>query len=435
MELLIGMIAELIATMVVPFVVLVFDLLFAVVAFILQIIFGITLSRPKRSRGPAGSPPAKSAPASPFARKILLVLAGLSSGLFAAGLLAATIANFFFFAQTVNWVAQKITERSGIEIAFGRAEGSIFTGKLLISDLKVERRSRDKAEYALSTEEVDLDVDVLSLIIGPPTVSHLSLAGIEGDIWTKAKRKEKKNGARNGQRQHRRSFDLETLEISNARIGLHKPGIPSVTLSIDNLASAPLRSDYAVFDVFFRSNIVGDINGHKVLISTTGNDDGRITKWRLNDFPAELAGHYVDRAPFDWFESGTIDVAVDDAWSRGPTPDINMEWRITLKGVKVIKPDNSNIVERAVATPVANYINSRDEDIDLKFNMVMNEEQFRFKPSLDAAGIWLAVLNGTAKAIAEITDVSVDKAKSGIRNSLDKLKEMIDRKRKGKTEE
>ena len=235
--------------------------------------------------------------------------------------------------------------------------------------------------------------------------------------------------------QRRKSFDIESLEISNASINLHKPGIPSVALGVDRLKSAPFRSDYAVFDVFFRSNIAGDLNGHKILIETSGDDDGRITKWRLNDFPAELIGHYVDRAPFDWFERGTIDVAVDDAWSRSPTPDIEMEWSFTLKGVKVVKPDDTGLIERAVAAPVARYINSRDEDITIRFQMVMDEEQFRFKPSLDAAGIWLAVLNGTAKAIAEKTDIGVDKAKSGIRNSLDKLKEMLDRKRKGTSED
>lgn len=434
MELLIGMIIELIATIVVPFLFLVFDFLFAVVAFVLQALFGFTLTRPKRSRGTTGSPPATTAPAKPFPRKLLLVLAGLSGGVFVAGLLAVAIANFFFFSQTTTWLAHKIGERTGIEIAFEDVEGSLFSGTLLVSGLKVERRNSDKTEYALTTKNVDLDVDVLSLIIGTPTVSRLSLTGIEGDIWTKAKSKGSQDATRDKERRRKR-FDIENLEIAKARIDLHKPGIPSVTLGIDTLASAPFRSDYAVFDVFFRSNVAGDINGHKVLIETSGDDDGRITKWRLNDFPAELIGHYVDRAPFDWFERGTIDVAVDDAWSRGPTPDIEMEWSFTLKGVKVAKPDNVGLVERAVAAPVAGYINSRDDDITFKFHMVMNEEQFRFKPSLDAAGIWLAVLNGTAKVIAEKTDIGVDKAKTGIRNSIDKLKEMLDRKRKGTSED
>ena len=164
MELLIGLIVELIATIVVPFLFLVFDFLFAVVAFILQAIFGFTLTRPQRTRGTAGPPSAKPATTSPFVRKAMLILAGLSGGIFVAGLLAAAIANFFLFPQTTNWVAQKIGERSGLKIAFGRVEGNLFTGTLLVSDLKVERRNSEKTEYDLTAETVDLDVDILSLV-------------------------------------------------------------------------------------------------------------------------------------------------------------------------------------------------------------------------------------------------------------------------------
>ena len=180
----------------------------------------------------------------------------------------------------------------------------------------------------------------------------------------------------------------------------------------------------------FRSNIDGDINGHKLEITTSRKDGGRTTKWRLYDFPAAFVGHFTDQAPFNWFEQGTIDVSVDDDWGLADSAEIDMSWRVVLKGVKVVEPDNSNIVERAVATPIARFINSRDRDVVLPFRLVMNQEQFRAKPTLDAAGLWKAVLAGTARAIADKYDTTVDEAQDKIKKSLDKLKGFLDKKRK-----
>lgn len=427
MELLVALIGEFVVAIAFPLVALVFDAVFGVVAFIAHAVFGLTLTKPS-SAGP---------PTRPVASKVLLIGAGLCGGLFLAGLVVVVVANFFFFSPTVTWVAERVSGRSGIEIAFSHAQGNLFTGRLSIRGLQVERRNTDKNEYAITTDRVELDVDVLSLILGDPTFSQVSLEGVGGDIWTKARNADSvsADGLPQGQLKPRKEFEIRSLHITNAEIELHKAGAPPVALTIDKLASTPFRSRYAIFDVFFRANIAGNINGHKILIATSGEDDGRTTTWRLNDFPAEFVGHYVDRAPFSWFESGTVDVMVDDSWSRGPAPEIDMDWRIVLKGVRVAKPDNSSFIGRAVSRPIAHYINSRDKDVDLHFRMVMNEEQFKSKPSLDAAGLWLAVLNGTAKAIAEKSELNVDQVKEGIGNSIDSFKHFLDRKRKGEPAE
>ena len=428
MELLIGLLAEFIFSLFVPLGALLLEAVVGFFSFVAYALFGIASAKPS----PAPSKPAGRKGLHPRVAKILLVTSAIFGTVFVLCLAAAIIVNAYFFAPAMAWIGGKVSERSGIEITFGSVDGSFFAGRFSITDLDVKRRNTAKSEYAVNARRVDIDVDMLSLAWGTPNLDKLTVAGVTGEIWTKGGDPvagSAKARSRTGKKP-RRHFRIASLSITDAAIELHKEGIPSASLAIDSLESAPFRSRYAVLDVFFRSNVTGSINGHEVLIATRGDGTGRTTTWRLSDFPAELVGHYVDKAPFKWFEQGSVDVAVDDTWSRRDAAEIDMDWRIVLKEVKVVKPAGGSLVGRAVAKPIAYYINTREEDIDLQFSLVMNEEQFRSASSLDAAGVWTAVLKGTAEVIAEKSELKVEQAQEKIDSAIDKVKGFLDKKRR-----
>ena len=356
--------------------------------------------------------------------KILLACTALSAGLLVFGAVAIVVLNTFLFEPTVTWFAGKVSERSGIEIAFDEAQGSLLSGKLELTGLQIERRNTSKAEYELSAEKVALDVDVLSLALGTASLSMLAVDGASGEFWSKPK---PPGTASPGA--PRKNFEIAQLSLSNISIGLNRPNAARASLTIDEMVSAPFRSRYAVFDVFFRSNIVASIDGYPVVISTDRGGDGQKTKWVLKDLPAASVRHYVDKAPFSWFEQGTVDVVVDDDWKTGDTPEIDLDWRIVLKRVKVAPPENTGVIQRTISAPVTKYINARQDDIDLRFRTVMNKQQFMNKSSLDATGLWGAVLEGTARAIAERTELKSDEVKSKVKNTLDRVKDYLDKRR------
>lgn len=431
MELLIGLLAEFIISLLVPVGALLVEAVVGIVSFFAYALAGLTggLTSSGRSK-PAGG----KRPRGPFA-KVLLVTSGIFGTIFALCLAVAIIINLFFFTPAMAWIAGKVSERTGIEIAFSRVDGNFLTGRFSIEDLTVKRRNPAKTEYALSADNVDLTLGMLGLAFGTPSIDRLAVAGVTGGIWAKGR---KPGDTSAGNRDHtgpkpRKHFEIASLQITDARITLHKEGIRSASLIIDDLQSKPFRSRYAVLDVFFRSNITGSIDGHEVLIATRGDDSGRTTTWRLHDFPAELVGHYVNKTPFTWFESGTIDVEVDDTWSRRDTAEIDMDWRIVLKDVRVVKPAGGSLVGRAVALPITSYINARDDDIDLRFSLVMNEEQFHTASSLDAAGVWAAVRKKTAAVIAEKSNQKIEQVQDKIDGTIDKFKGFLDKKR-GKQE-
>lgn len=427
MELLVLLIAELVSAFVVPVFVVVFEIIFTAVSFVAYLIFGIVLNKPSRRSQPSTS----KAPASPVLARMVKGGCWLFGGVFAVGLVAALVVNTLFFAPTVAWIGRIVTERSGIEIAFDDVDGNFFTGRFLFEGLKVARRDPEKTEYALAVDKADAGIELLSLV-GQPKLSHLTLSGIAGDIWSKRRAPDGAGatadgaGSDAGRLRPRRNFEIRSLDISNATIALHRGSAPPIAVTIEALESPVLRSRYAIFDTAFRTNLRGAIDGHEFsLVAQSG--DGLRNSWRLADFPADLLGVYVDRPPVSWFGEGTVDVAVENRLGVGDGSDINMDWRIVLKDIQLTEPGDGPLLGRATHASMARFFKARDKDVDLRFQLVMKEEQFETRSSLDAAGLWKAVMKGAAKTVAAKSETGFDGAKESVKGSIDKARDFFKR--------
>lgn len=426
MELLVLLIAELLSTFVVPVFLVVVEFIITVVSLVAYLIFGVALKKPST----ATAQPERRAPVSPMFVKAVKGGCWLFGGLFVIGLVAALVVNTLFFASTVAWVARIVTERSGIEIAFDDVEGNFFTGRFQFDGLKVARRVPEKTEYALTVDKTDAKIELLSLV-GQPKLSHLAMSGIGGDIWSKRRNPGLAGAATGdaegaGRLRPRKNFEIRSLEISNAKIAVHRGTAPPLTVTIESLESPSLRSRYAIFDAAFRTNLRGAINGHEISLGVqTG--DGLRNSWRLEDFPADLLGLYVDRPPVNWFDKGMIDVAVENRLGVGDGSDINMDWRIVLKQIRLTKPGDGPLLGRATHASMARFFAAREKDVDLRFQLVMKEEQFETRASLDAAGLWKAVLKGAAKTVAAKSETGLERAGDKVKGSIDKVMDFFKR--------
>lgn len=438
MELLVLLIAEFFYVTVIPVILLVFEIIGGFVSLVAYFISEFAFKKSPN----ASTETATASSTSPILSKAIAVSCWLFGGLFAVGLVAALVVNSFLFAPSVAWVARGVSERSGIEIAFDRVDGNLFTGRFLFDGLRVGRRIPDKTEYALTIDTADVKVDLFSLV-GQPKLSHLKLSGIGGDIWSKRRKPspdmgnggEAGDGSAAGQLRPRKNFEIRALNIANAQIALHHGTAPPLAVTIDTLDSPLLRSRYAIFDAAFRANLNGTINGHAITIATKSADDGFANTWRLEDIPAGLLGDYVDRPPFKWFERGTVDVLVENELGSGNNAKIDMDWRIVLEDMKMANPGDGPLLARAAYASMARYINARDKDIDLHFQLAMNEDQFETRSSLDAAGLWTAVMKGTATAVVAKSGAAVGRAKDKVKGTLDKAKSFFKRDRKNAAED
>src|SRR5262249_46648688 len=216
----------------------------------------------------------------------------------------------------------------------------------------------------------------------------------------------------------KRRFRIEDLTLRNVDVALSKGDKAPVAISLKSVTSMPLRSHFAVFDLLFRSNVAGQIDGHDILISTRSKDGASITQWRMPDLPIVSVSRFVTNPPVGWLREGTLTVNVDDQWALGKQTEINMDWEIRMRGARAGPRIGANVLEQTFALPIINYINSKDGDIDLHFKLAMNENQFEDMASPDAGALWNALMQSIAKAIATGTGMKSEDAGHGIDNAI-----------------
>ena len=121
---------------------------------------------------------------------------------------------------------------------------------------------------------------------------------------------------------------IKNLELED--VGIHVTDRFAETpvdydIAIDRFEAEPLRSHFAVFDLLFRSNLNGTLNGAGIEIINTKSDGQRRTRWTARDVSAGVLASLIG-GPFSLFESGTVDVEVSDHWEAERVEDLHLDW-------------------------------------------------------------------------------------------------------------
>jgi len=335
-----------------------------------------------------------------------------------------SIINFVFFDPAMRKIADIVSKRTGIKIEFASVSGNIFTGHINFADMKVIQTKENKTNFDLAFKNAEIDLDMLSLLLRPIVFEKINISDVSGNIKqqdkvtspqdnkkllnlnlgkldiTLKKKSDKDTESQNTQNQPKREFIINNLVFRNINVSFIKGTNLPINISLENIISQSFRSNYAIFDIFFRSNINGSIDGHKIAISNKESGWGEKARWEVENLPVRTVSYFLDKTPINWFQDGVIDIVAEDEWQR-KTPEINMDWQLKMHNVHMAVPENIGSLEKIAVLPVANYINSHNEGINLQLKFTTNEKQFEGAASLDAAGLWDALVSGTRKSIAK----------------------------------
>lgn len=340
--------------------------------------------------------------------------------------------NFVFFEQTLNFITKRITQKTGINIDFSSAKGNIFTGNIQFSDLKVKRLQADKDKFDFVVGKAQVDIDMLSLILGNKKFEHILVSDVKGKITQKTKTEQADRKATNKRKyKPKSSFVINDLKFSNIDLSIAKEGKEPVNVVLEKVESSPFRSHYAVFDIFFRSNVNAKIDGHVVNITTSGTDIGRKTRWNIDNLPVQTVSRYIDKAPLNWFTEGTVSIDMVDTWQKtAKLPDIYMDWDFKMHDIRMEAPEGGGLANKIIGAPMAKYVNSKDGDVDLNFSFVMNEGQFGGVYSLDASGIWNSLVGSLTKTtLAKSVSKDAPEIKNTIKEKYKGLKGFFKKKK------
>lgn len=295
--------------------------------------------------------------------------------------------NFLFMEPTSKWIFAKVQDRTGIEVSASTVSGNLFTGRFEIADLVTRRDSIDKSSFDLQVGTIAVDIDMPSLVFGTATLQSIAIDAVSGRF--EVKRRDKGKASR--KIKTRRVFRIDDLKITNSALQLINADNEVLNLSLIKAASAPLRSDFAVYDLFFRSNVSGTLSGQKIEISSLEQNNSRETKWRIDRLPIATLGHFSENPLLNGLREGTLDIDVTNTWKVADQTEFDIDWRIIMDGVKLQVPDDATLKQKAALIPAAKYLSFRKKPIDVSFSLVMDEGRFQSAASLDAANFWRIV--------------------------------------------
>lgn len=412
MEALLLIFGEMIFALLAPLVAVVVDL----IAAILASLFSFLPSGRRESRRISG-----------LARKILIVL--LAIAVIIVGVLF--VVNKFYFTESVRMVFGALEGRAGIETECAEIGGSVFSGRITLSECTIDRTGHAKSDFQLELDSVDFDLQ-LSSLFGTAVVQTAHVSGLRGSVSRKPAQEDIEDDVAE---KPRRAFVVQDLRIEDVAIrlsGFNKDGGEfELPIHVTSATSSPLRSRLALFDVLFRSNASGDFAGAEFEIETGGDSEGRQTFWRATDVPVADLGA-VAGGVLSWFHDGVVDVYVEDKWRRDGQLEIDMDWRLGFRDVEVRAPTTAGVLTKFATGPIVDYVNGHEGNFPFEFQMVINESQFEYKSSLAAAGLWTAVgesINGLLAGFG----INVGNSASETGEKLkDQAKSVLDRLRKPK---
>lgn len=246
-----------------------------------------------------------------------------------------TIANAFFFESVLKFALKQVERRTNIAIRFEKAEGSLWSGRLYLKNLSVARQDHPCSRFEIEGDHVEVRLSVTKLFFGSNELQTVRITGFRG-TWEQVGKAEKLKP--------RRLFRIDRLVLEDVQLDFadHTRGknVFEAKINIDYLESSPLRSQWAVFDVLFRSNATGKINGVPFEIDS---EKGRHF-FRMEDVPIRLFSAYFDL--LRWCDEGKVDLLIDNTFAGD---EFVMRWSVVFREIHAKVPDEADLKTKALA--------------------------------------------------------------------------------------
>lgn len=410
------------------------ELILSLGSFILQVIFGSAAKSAK-----------KKVKISPVVARWIQCVALGSLCFFATALLAI---NFLFLEETVRFAVDEVEAKTGFEIQYASVEGNLFSGDFAFSGLKLKQTQADKPRLAVQAQEVGANLSIWGFIFGNRVLDAAIVSQAKIELQTLPKEREEKKGfdfavawgdkgidAVNISRSpllKSSIFIVKNLELNNVNIHVDDRSAHTPTqydIQIDRLHAQPIRSHFAIFDLLFRSNLDGTLNGSRLEIVNTTVNNERHTRWGTNDIPATTLASLVG-GPFHLFENGTVDVEVTDLRKTDSVDNLDLNWKIRVSDAQARLPESTPKILNPLVQVWVDNINENQKDWEFGFQLQFAESQFKGASSLNAQQIWQDSIPIFLKQVAGNIGVEESTIKEKTESAFNSVKDYLKNRKK-----
>jgi hypothetical protein len=289
-------------------------------------------------------------------------------GVFGLSLIGLLLIDLLLFAPALRIALDQIELRSGVDISFQHARGSLFTGRLELGEVTV-RRASDGLEFTLTVRELTLDVDMLQLHRDALQLTLVRAVGIRGSLIRRE----------GGPQPPVRPFVIGRLELEDVQIEFEDmitAPFRSLPLEFETLKIAPLRSELAMLDVLCGAEARGSARGYSFGAGAHA--------WQARGIPIGPAAHKLGAAG-RWIRGGDLDLTLGCAGDY-EGDEVRLEVDLRLHNFKIAPPGDS--ARHLPASRVAEALSGLGPELQLRFGFGLPRERFRGATNVDQLGLW-----------------------------------------------
>ena len=333
-------------------------------------------------------------------RRLLWTTIGVL-GLLLAGLL---LIDLFLFGPALRIALDQIELRSGVDVSFRSARGSLFTGHLELDEVTV-RRSGEGLAFSLTIRELVLDVDMARLHHEALPIAVVRAVGVRGSLVRRE----------GGPARTVRPFVIERLELEDVQIDFEDTitaPFRSLPLEFETLAISPLRSEFAMLDALCGSEARGSARGYSFGAGAHA--------WTARAIPIGPAAHKLGAAG-RWIRGGDLDVTLRcDGDHDGEAVPLLVDLR--LHNFKIAPPGDSG--RHLAASKIAGALAGLGPALQVRFGFSLPRERFRGATNVGQLGLWDGAIHAWNVELAGRLGLTVEELKMlGLGSSvLDKLR-------------
>ena len=306
--------------------------------------------------------------------------------------------NLFWFEGTVAWVLDRVNKQTGVQVTYESASGSLIGGRLRLEGVSIRQTKGQRTRCDLQLESAECELSMSTLLSATIVVDSLRLKKLRGS-FTRLQDQPASPGRRTTKSFEIRSLAIEDLDV---QVTDRTSGERTYRLAVASWRSEPLRSRWLPFDVLFRTNCAGTLAGSDFEIQTGTIEGGRETRWKASNLPGWYLANQL-RGPFDLIHQGTVDVQVDDRWTRGDITQIHSRWRLVFHDVRAEVPDGMTLKQRLWAKPWVAALNKLGADVPLEFRLTFDGSRLTTYSSPESKGVWREVGMAMVKRLLGVT--------------------------------
>ncbi len=358
-----------------------------------------------------------------FSKKTIHWIAGGFGGV----AVLAVIASFVLFDPLLRMILTTAGDRAEMSISYEESSGSLLSGRVALSGLALQRQSEDGLAFDLRVKRIEADVDLFSLFGSEPRIQFAAVDGVSG-VVTPPEARDAHVEAPARPKPARRPFRADRVEVADVLVSVQPRNSEPYDLEIRAGDVAPFRSQLAMFDLLFRSNLEASVAGQPLYVATRDiSEQGRETIWSFEEVEVDRLKLILPKAPLTWLSDGTVTARVEDRWDL-TDDEIDMDWRITLDGIEVATPEAAGQTEAFLANGLARIVNAKGGDADFQYRLELGPEEVAALRRGDLSTFWDTVLKGFLRPkFIETSDEPATEGPGRVQTAIDALRERFRR--------